>query len=86
MRPVDWEPGTEAKLTYESGGEPWREPDMPVEGDLLASPAGAAYVIEDVRRVRGNPFKLRFVCARLEYGSIDFAEDAEVWPLFWQKR
>lgn len=83
--PVDWVPGTEARLTYESS-DGWLEPDLPVEGDLLASPAGAAYVIEEVHRVRGNPKKLRLVCARLDYGSIDFTEDAEIWPLFWNRR
>lgn len=84
MRPVDWEPGTEAKLTYESS-TPWPDDDMPVEGDLLASPAGAAYVIEESRRVRGNAYKVKLVCARLEYGSISL-DDAEIWPLFWNSR
>lgn len=83
-RPVDWEPGTEAKLTYESD-RPWPIHERPVEGDLMASPAGAAYVIEDVRQVRGNPKKLKLLCARLEYGSIS-PEDAEVWGIYWNPR
>jgi hypothetical protein len=83
-KPVGWEAGTEVKLTYESDW-PWVEGAMPVEGDLLASHAGAAYVIEDAKLVRGNPRKIKLICARLEYGSI-CPDDAEVWPLYWTGR
>lgn len=82
--PVGWQAGTQVSLTYESH-RPWTEGEMPVDGDLLASHAGAAYVIEEARLVRGNPFKVKLLCARLEYGSIS-PEDAEVWPLFWNRR
>jgi hypothetical protein len=83
--PVDWVPGSEARLTYEHNDGPWRDEEMPVPGDLLASEAGASYVIEEVHRVRGNPKKLRLVCARLDYGSIS-PEDAEVHGLYWGRR
>lgn len=83
--PVHWQPGTEAKLSYtDSGVPPWPN-GIPAAGDLLASEAGGAWVIEEVRQSKSNPRRLNLLVVRLEYGSIEL-DDEGVWPLYWQRR
>lgn len=84
-KPVHWEPGTEAKFTYESLDTPPWPNGIPVDGDLMASEAGAAYVLEEVRPIRGNPRKVKILAARLEYGSLE-VDGEGVWPLQWGRR
>lgn len=83
--PVDWEPGTEARLTYTSSDSPpWPE-GLPLEGDLLRSEAGACYVIEEVRQSPSKPEMVRLVLARLEYGSLGRHAEG-VWNFHWTGR
>ncbi len=78
-----WVAGTSVKLTYTSDDltPPW----PPAEGDLLASPHGACYLIEQVRPSPSIKGRVLLRCTRLDKHACAIGEPG-VWPAYGHRR
>lgn len=76
---TDRRSGTTCSLTYDPGSR------RVVDGDVIVTPAGSAYLVLDVHAMRSkHAGRLRLDCVRIDAGSI--GDDDVVHPLYWYKR
>jgi hypothetical protein len=78
-----WEPGTTTKLYCETDDPSGTWP--PAVGDLVATPAGAAYRIDEARRSPTKPERVYLQVTRLDRHACAIG-DPGVWPLHWHPR
>lgn len=71
------EPYTPCKLFYDGA----RDLDL---GHFLKTPAGSAYLVQEIRQDRKRAYRKHLKCLR--WPAAEIPEDATVHPLYWYPR